>query len=125
MAYKLYLKELSSYEKKLKQARRDRRRAKHSPAPVLEIPTTEQLEGIFNATSVNVNTHLGSILKAHYPETLPLMGASIVETAKHFSDAGKLETMREAVRQCEEEIEALVGAFLLSFVDEPISKETT
>ena len=47
------------------------------------------------------------------------MGNDISLTVKQFSEAGMQDTLKEAMRQCEEELETLVGVFLLSFVTKP------
>jgi len=114
-----------SRQTKLKQAKHDRRKVKHSSAPVLELPTPAQIEEIWSITLANMNIHVRSILETDCPESVPLMGNSMFETIKRFSDAGSRETLAKAILQCEEELEAILGIVMLSIAIAPVSTETT
>ncbi len=116
MAYKVYVKKLSSYEKKLKQARHERRIAKKLLAESPQFPTAEQIAEMCSTAIADMNTRVGSILKRDHPEAFRLMGSSLFESFINFSDAQKFDILKEAMAQCNEEREAFAGACLLSLL---------
>ncbi len=124
MAYKVYVKKLSSYEKKLKQARHERRMAKKLLAELPQFPTAEQIEEMCSTAIADMNTRVGSILKRDHPATVGLMGTNLFESITRFSDAKMFDVLKEAMEQCNEEREAFVGACLLSLLAQAERAET-
>jgi len=129
MAYKVYVKKLSSYEKKWKQARHERRMAKRFLAEFPRFLTAEQIEEMCSTATADMNTRVGSILKRDHPEAFGLVGSNLFESIRNFSDAQRFNLLKEAMAQCNEEREAFVGACLLSLLvqaerAEPIDAST-
>ncbi len=117
MAYKVHVKTLSAYEKNLKQARRERRQAKQQALSVPELPTKEQVEEICSDALASLNAHMRTIMETEHPELLPLIGADWFQTAKHFSDAGRINTLKKASEQCDKELQELFLVVLLSIAN--------
>ncbi len=108
MAYKVYVKKLSSYEKKLKQARHERRQAKQARR-LTEDQTGEILQAAFDRLYFCMRT----LVETDCPELLPLMGSDLGSAARNFSEAGRQDTLEELMGRCGSEVEQLVGiAFL-------------
>ncbi len=117
MACKVHAKTLSAYEQKLKQARHERRQAKQQSLSVAELPTKEQSEEMLGDVFASLNVRIRAIVEVEHPNLLPLVGGDWFQTVKHISDAGMLNTLKEAMLQCDEEVEQLFGLSVLSTVD--------
>ena len=124
MAYKVYTKKLSAYETRLKQARHERRQAKRLRTLSLqELRSPEQLEERFNAALASMNAHVRSIVETDHPEALPLMRADMVQTVRSFSEADMVDTLKVAMRQCDEELTELFWVFVLGCRTTPASTD--
>ncbi len=125
MAYKVYTKKLSAYEKKLKQARHERRQAKRQQTLSLqELCSAEQIEKRFSAALASMNAHVRSIVETEYPGALPLMRTDMAHTMKSFSEANRMDTLRILMRQCDEELMELFWVFVLGCGTVPDSIHT-
>ncbi len=110
MAYKVYTKKLSTYEKNLKQARHERRQVKRQQALFLqELCSAERIEERFNASLASMNTHVKSIVETEYPGALPLLRTDM------------MDTLEVAMRQCIEELMELFWVFVLGYKTIPAS----
>ena len=108
MAYKAYVKKLYSYEKKLKQARHERRQAKQARRL-----TEDQIGELLQAAFDRLYSRMRGIIEADCPELLPLMGSDIGSTARNFSEAGRQDTLEELMGRCDSQVEQLVGVAFL------------
>lgn len=118
MAYKVHVKTLSAYEKKLKQARRERRQAKQQSLSVAELPTKEQMEEMWGNVLASVNIRVRAVVETEHPKLLSLVGADWFQTCKCFSDAGMADTLKSALGQCDQELEELSAVGMLWFVSD-------
>ena len=115
MAYKVHVKTLSAYEKKLKQARRERGQAKQAVSS-LELPTKEQMEEMWGDVLASLNVRMRAVVETEHPKLLSLVGADWFQTCKRFSDAGMGDTLKAALGQCDQEMEELFAVGMLWFV---------
>jgi hypothetical protein len=108
-------------KKQSKQARHERKMAEQQKAKQeaffgLEPITQDQIIERLTSVMAGMNIHTQAILETDFPEAVPLMGPDLLQTSKHFSDAGMTEILSQAMAQCQEEREAFGILAILSWV---------
>ncbi len=116
MAYKVYVKKLSSYEKKRKQARHDRRQAKRLASTEMPELTKAQIDEMLHACLERMHTRIQEVVKADYPELLSLIGSDISITMCKFAETGSQEALKTVLGRCEAELEEFGSIVMLGIV---------
>lgn len=116
MAYKVYVKKLSSYEKKRKQARHERQQAKRLFSTEMPELTKAQIDEMLHACLERMHARMQEVVKADYLELLPLMGSDISITMCNFAETGSPETLRTVLGRCEAELEEFGSIAMLGMV---------
>lgn len=114
MAYKTHAKKLTASQRDRKREQREKRKAKQQAAFGLEQITQAQVDEMLFAVLADMNAHILAILEVDFPEALPLSGADFYLTTKQFSDAGKVDILKNALGRCDKERETFAMVALLS-----------
>ena len=78
--------------------------------------TKDQIEEMLHASFDRLCARMQEVVKADYPELLPLVGSDISITMCNFAETGSPETLKTVLGRCEAELEEFSSIAMLGMV---------